>query len=73
MNFMMYWWGIKYFQNIFMLWVLHLNKSGLGNINFNNYGTYGNKGNSLLCYRFKQVIKSKTNTMNKVYNINLKP
>jgi len=26
--------------------ILHLNKSGLGNIEFNNYGTYGNKGYS---------------------------
>jgi hypothetical protein len=41
MNFMMYWWGIKYLKNIYvswlmnyhnMIWVLHLNKSGLGNI-----------------------------------------
>jgi hypothetical protein len=29
-----------------MIWVLHLNKSELGILNFNNYGTYGNKGNS---------------------------
>jgi hypothetical protein len=53
--------------------ILHLNKSGLGNIEFNNYGTYGNKGYSLLCYRFKQVIKSETNTMSKVQSINLEP
>jgi hypothetical protein len=42
MNFMMYWWGIKYFKNIFyvsclmnyhkMIWVLHLNKNELENI-----------------------------------------
>ncbi len=41
MNFVMYWWGIKYLKNIYvswlmnyhnMIWVLHLNKSGLGNI-----------------------------------------
>jgi hypothetical protein len=29
-----------------MIWVLHLNKSGLEILNFNNYGTYGNKGDS---------------------------
>ncbi len=54
MNFMMYWWGIKYFKNIFyvlwlmnyhnMIWVLHLNNMEI--LNFNNYRTYGNKRNS---------------------------
>jgi len=42
MNFMMYWWGLKIFKKYFyvswlmnyhnMIWVLHLNKSELGNI-----------------------------------------
>jgi len=56
MNFMMYWRGIKYLKNIFMfyglmnyhnmIWVLHLNKSGLRILNFNNHETYGNKRDS---------------------------
>jgi hypothetical protein len=50
MNFMMYWWGIKYFYVSWlmnyhnMILVLHLNNMEI--LNFNNYETYGNKGDS---------------------------